>query len=358
MALDYAKLGSGFKGLEAFALNPENFELTRNTINLRVGKQTPFKGIIAGQKVNGFATLNSAKLTRLSLLRQSRKQPSTNPNAEYYIVTGAFSPVDMDISIEDDGKLIPLHEVWRHMTNALGGTQYDSEAFLAHMSRIGLNYTNGGFPLYFQQMGADEDKIEFLFNLFRDLGGYDDVAAMQKATRDSSRPQRMERTLKHDSGIPVTFFELGQVDRTKVATGQGFIDLIDAMSGQFDRVTSTRNDANLIEAELENQTDWSDKKIKEARAAIQTLRNQSTQYSAVWSGSQQITRTNSVTGAIEYTDRFAPTNAPCGRFDIVVDGQTVNIDLWKNSVRDADTMNAPTSVPNIKSIDASADPLG
>jgi len=357
MALDYAKLGSSFSGLEAFAENPEAMELTRNTINLRIGKQIPFKGMIAGQKVNAFATLKSAKLTRLSLLRQTRKQPSNNPSPDYYIVTGAFNPVDVEIVIEDDGEYIQLHEIWRHMTNALGQTQYDEDAFLAHLTRIGLNYTNGGFPLYFQQMGADPDKIEYTFNLFRDLGAKDDHQAMKKAIGDGSRPQRMERTIKHDTGIPVTFFELGQVDREKVTTGQGFVDLVDAMCGQFDRVTSQRNSANILQMELENNDDLSDAKIKKINEKIKLLRNQSMQYTAVWSGSQQITVTNSVTKQIEYTDRYAPTNAPCGRFDLLVDGQTINIDLWKNSVRDSSNDNETATVPSLKKINAASNPL-
>jgi len=356
MALDYAKLGSTFAGLEAFADNPEAMELTRNTINLRVGKQTPFKGTIGNEKLNAFVTLKSAKLTRLSLLRQSRKQPSTSGSPDYYIVTGAFSPVDLEVMIESDGELVPLHDVWREMTNALGKTKYDSNAFLAHLTRIGLNYTNGGFPIYFQQMGADPDKIEYTLNMFRDLGGYDDVAAMQKATRDSSKPQRMERTLKHDTGIPVTFFELGQVDRTKVTSGQGFVDLCDSMSGQFNRVTSQRHDANVLARELETNTNLSDKSIKEINAKIKSLRDQSVQYSAVWSGSQQITVTNPITKDVEYSDRFAPTNAPCGRFDLLVDGETINIDLWKNSVRNDGS--APSiSVPALKTMNADDNPL-
>jgi hypothetical protein len=357
MALDYAKLGSNFSGLEAFASNPEGMELTRNTINLRIGKQIPFKGMIGGQKVNAFATLKSAKLTRLSLLRQTRKQPSSSPSPDYYIVTGAFSPVDVSVVIEDDGEYIELHEVWRNMTNALSQTQYDSEAFLAHLTRIGLNYTNGGFPLYFQQMGADPDKIEYTFNLFRDLGAKDDVQAMQKAMGDGSRPQRMERTIKHDTGIPVTFFELGQVDREKVTTGQGFVDLVDAMSGQFNRVTSQRNDANILQHELETNQDLSDVKIKKINDKIKLLRNQSMQYTAVWSGSQQITVTNSVTKQVEYTDRYAPTNAPCGRFDLLVDNETINIDLWKNSVRDTKNEDNSVTVPSLKTINASSNPL-
>lgn len=357
MALDYAKLGSQFQGLEAFAINPEAMELTRNTINLRVDKQTPFKGTFGSEKVNAIVTLKSAKLTRLSLLRQTRKQPSNNPSPDYYIVTGAFSPVQMEVLVEDGGKYIPLYEVWQNMTNAVGQTKYETEAFLAHLTRIGLNYTLNGFPLYFQQMGADPDKIEYTFNLFRDLGAKDDVQAMKKAIGDGSRPQRMERTIKHDTGIPVTFFELGQVDREKVTTGQGFIDLVDAMNGQFARVTSQRADANILQHELDTNQNLSDVKIKKINEKMKLLRNQSMQYTAVWSGSQQITVTNAVTKQIEYTDRYAPTNAPCGRFDLTVDGETINIDLWRNSVRDGNT-ESTTKVPSLKTVSASSNPLG
>jgi len=366
MSLDYDKLGSAFSGLEAFGQNPEALELVRNTINLRIGKQVAFKGSINGQKVNAFATLKSANLSRLTLLRQTRKQPSTSPNQDYYIVTGAFTNVDMEILVEDSGKLIPLHDVWRQMTNAAAKTNHSSEQFLAHLTRIGMNYTNGTFPVYFQQMGADPAKIEATFNMFRDLGGYDDVASMQKATRDASRPQRMERALKIDSPIPVTFFEVSSVDRDKIEVNkhikdenrkQGFINFCDSLTNQFSRVTGQRHAAVILQQELDRNDKLNDKQIKDINAQITKLRAMSSQYSQVWSGSQQVSRTNETTKQVEFVEQFAPTNAPCGRFDLLVDGQTINVDLWKNSVRDADSNTATAKVAPLKTLSADDDPL-
>jgi len=365
MSLDYTQFGTGLSGFSAFE-NPEVLELVRNTINLRVGKQTPFKGSIDGTKVNAFATLKSAKLSRLTLLRQTRKQPSTNASPDYYIVTGMFSSIDMEISVEDGGKLVPLYSVWRNIANAQAGTKYSDQEFLAHLSRMGMNYTLGGFQLYFQQMGADPDKIEHTFNLFRDLGGYDDVSAMQKATRDASRPQRMERALKTDNPIKVNFFELSSQDRDKIEINkyikngpkQGFINLVDAMTNQLNRVSGMRQAAFVLEKEVENNDSLTDKKVKDINAEITKLRNASSQYVQVWSGSQRIARINETTKQPEFTDLYAPTNAPCGRFDLEVDGQTINVDLWRNSVRDGQNADNGTQVPTLKTLSADSDPLG
>jgi hypothetical protein len=358
MALDFAKLGAGQDGLAAFAVSPEQFELTRNTINLRVGRSIPFKGMINGQKVNAFATLNSAKLTRLSLLRQSYTSGSMleSGDSEYYIVTGQFNPVSIDITIDNDGEIIPLHEVWRHMTNALGNTDHSSDAWMANLTRLGLNYVANPFQLYFQQMGADPDKIEKTFNTFRDLGAYDDTATMAKNSQDPNRPQRMERCLIVDQSIDVSFFELGQVNRDKVKSGQGFIDLVDAMSGQLNRVTKLRHDAAIIERELEvNKDEMTAKQITKMEEKIKSLRQQSSQFHTSWSGAQQNTQTNKITGELEWLDRWSPTQAPCGRFDLVVDNQTINIDLWKNANQ---PVKNETSVPSLKNISEEENILG
>jgi hypothetical protein len=354
MALDFTRLASGMEGLEAIIDNPNALELVRNTINLRVGQETPFKGMIGKEKVNAYATLNSAKLTRLSLLRQGYAEGSTK-TGDYYIVTGQFNPVSIDITIDNGGQKIPLHDVWRQMTAALKGGTADetmtAEAWLAALTRMGLNYTNGSFQLYFQHMGAKDSEIERLFNDFIDMGAGVDVATLQKNSADPSRPQRMENALVHPSGVPVSFFELSSVNRDKVASKQGFVDLCDALTEQLNTVTKLRSDASILETKADEDESLSDAQRKSAVTKAGELRTRSNQFLTSFSGRQLKTRRNKVTGELEWMDDFAPSQAPCGRFDLVIDGETRRYDLWQ----DRQTVSVSTeAVPSLKDSD---DPL-
>lgn len=353
MALDFSKLASGMEALEAIIDNPNALELVRNTINLRVGVETPFKGTINKEKVNAYATLNGAKLTRLSLIRQGYAEGSIK-SGDYYIVTGQFNPVSIDITIDNNGTKIPLHEVWRQMTVALKGGDAGNmteEGWLSTLSRMGLNYTNGAFQMYFQHMGAKDSEIERLFNDFIDMGAGVDVATLQKNSADPNRPQRMENALVHPTGIPVSFFELSSVNRDKVASGQGFIDLCDALTEQLTSVTKLRNDAHLLEHKAENDESLSDSQRKAAVGKAAELRTRSNQFLTSFSGRQLKTRRNKVTGELEWMDDFAPSQAPCGRFDLVVDGENRRYDLWQ------ERQTASVSVEAVPSLKDSDDPL-
>jgi hypothetical protein len=362
MALNYSKMTEGLDFLELALDNPDALELVRNTINLRVGRTTPFKGLINGQKVNAFATLNSAKLTRLSLLRQSYADPNSSTGPDYYIVTGQFNPVSIDITIDNDGEMVPLYEVWRQMAMSLKGQNSEStvssEAWLANLSRMGLNYTSTPYQLYFQQMGADEAKIEQVFNKFIDLGAYDDVATMAKNSKDPNRPQRMERCLAIDEGLDVVGFELSSVNIEKIASKQGFVDLADAMTKQFTRITQLRSNAFILENQIENDDNLSDGQIKAGKAKIAQLRTLSNQFTTSFSGAQLKTRKNPVTGELEWLDDYSPTQAPCGRFEVLVDGETIKFDLWKDRNGGNSAVSNETSVPALKIMDSTADPLG
>jgi hypothetical protein len=179
---------------------------------------------------------------------------------------------------------------------------------------------------------------------------------MAKNSKDPNRPQRMERCLIVDQGIDVSFFELGQVNRDKVKSKQGFIDLVDAMSGQLSRVTKLRHDAAILEHELDaNKNEMTAKQITKMEEKVKNLRQQSSQFHTSLSGAQQNTQTTKITGELEWLDRWSPSQAPCGRFDLVVDGQTINIDLWKNANQ---PVKEETSVPGLKSIDEDENILG
>lgn len=353
MALDFSRLVSGMESLEAIISNPNALELVRNTINLHVGKETPFKGVINKEKVNGYVTLNSANLTRLSLIRQGYAEGSTK-TGDYYIVTGQMNPVSLDITVDNDGVKVPLHEVWRQMTAALNGGDSEAltqEAWLATLTRMGLNYTSGTFQLYFQHMGAKESEIERLFNDFIEMGAGVDVAVLAKNSADPTRPQRMENALVHPTGIPVSFFELSSVNRDKVASGQGFIDLCDSLTEQLTSVTKMRNDAHILENKAENDETLSDSQRKAAISKAAEMRTRSNQFLTSFSGRQLKTRRNKVTGELEWMDDFAPSQAPCGRFALDIDGETRRYDLWQ------ERQTASVSVEAVPSLKDSDDPL-
>jgi hypothetical protein len=143
----------------------------------------------------------------------------------------------------------------------------------------------------------------------------------------------------HETGIPVTSFEIGTVERSQSRTGQGFMNLVDASVDQFQRIIRLRKEASVLKAELTAQTDWAQKKIKAAEDRIKVLGNMSRQWTTNWAGAQQIIKVDEG-GKLVPQDQFAAVNAPCGRFSMVVDGKTVAVDLWKNSAR---AESAPTN---------------
>lgn len=324
------KFGFGSDLFSAVADAPEVFETTGRTTTLHMGRRIAFKGSINGIEVPAYATLHEATLSRMSVIEQ--KSPSTG---EWYkIVTGIFKPVKMDIEVVIDGQTMTLPELLRSFVNAGAEKQIDEQTFLDTASRIGLKFADG-MPLLWQQFGASEAGIQQAFDAFKRAGAVDVLGQMTKTGNITT-------AYAHETGVPVTSFEIGTVDRKASRTGQGFLNLVDASVDQFSRIVALRKEASMLKNELTAQTNWSQNKIKQAEGRIKVLQDMSRQWTTNWAGAQQIIKINDA-GAKVAEDQYAAVNAPCGRFAMVIDGQTVSVDLWKNSAR---AENASATTPS------------
>lgn len=316
--LDKFNLGGDLFATVADA--PEVFETTGRTTTLHVGRRIAFKGSINGVEVPAYATLHEAHLTRMSVIQQ--KSPYTGET--YKIVTGILKPVKMDIEVVVDGQTMSLAELLRSFVNASAQKPVDEATFLETASRIGIKF-NDGMPLLFQQFGASEDGIVRAFEAFKSAGAVDVLSTMENRGN-------IIAAYAHETGIPVTSFEIGTVDRSQSRTGQGFLNLVDAQVDQFSRIVRLRKEASILKNELAAQTDWSQSKVKSAEDRIKTLGNMSRQWTTNWAGAQQIITVDEG-GNLVPKNQYAAVNAPCGRFTMVIDGKPVAVDLWKNSAR-------------------------
>jgi len=322
-----SKFGFDAELFSAVADTPEVFETTGRTTTLHLGRRVPFKGSINGIEVPAYATLHEASLTRMSVIEQ--KSPYTGE--KYKIVTGILKPVKMTIEVVIDGETMTLPELLRATVNATAEKPVDEAKFLQTAAMLGLKFDEG-MPLLFQQFGASEAGIAHAFAAFKDAGAVDVLSAMENRGNITS-------AYAHEIGVPVTSFEVGTVDRKQSRTGQGFLNLVDAQVEQFSRIVGLRKKASELSATITSQTDWSQDKVKKAEATVKTLRDMSRQWTTNWAGAQQIIQIDEGGNPVK-KDQYAAVNAPCGRFTMVIDGQSVAVDLWKNSARAESTTTA------------------
>ncbi|MFN7318425.1 MAG: hypothetical protein ACK5S6_02840, partial [bacterium] len=186
--------------------NPEVFETTGRTTTLHAGRRIAFNGSINGIKVPGYATLHEATLSRMSVIEQ--KSPYTGDT--YKIVTGIFKPVKMDVEVVIDGETMTLPELLRSFVNSSAQKPVDEQAFLDTASRIGLKFADG-MPLLWQQFGASEAGIKHAFDAFKSAGAVDVLDSMEKRGN-------IIAAYAHETGVPVTSFEIGTVNREQSRT--------------------------------------------------------------------------------------------------------------------------------------------
>lgn len=312
-------LGLDLGLFSALAETPEMFERSGRTAELRVGREVPFKASINGIEVSASAVLHEARLTRLTLL----EQVSPNTNKSYHLVTGIMRPVKMDLFVTINGEKMNLIDLLHTFVNS-GDKQITRQEFLDTARKIGLDFDNG-MPFFFQQFGANIDGFKSALEAFKAAGAKDVIGRM-------NNPGRIQAAYEHETGVPVTAFEVGTVDRSKSRTGQGFLNLVDATVDNFQRIIRLRKEARLLEQKIATATGWSQEKVNKAKEQVKLLDDMSRQWASNWSGSQQriVVAPNQKKEAQNIYD---PVNAPCGRFTMVVDGESVNVDLWTNSAK-------------------------
>jgi hypothetical protein len=289
------------------------------TTTLSVGKRVPYAATINGISVPCYATLREAKLTRISMLEQT--QVATGRN--YWLATGIFKPVRIDLELIVEGETISLVDFLHQVAQSSAGN-LSREEFILNARRIGFNFAEG-MPLFWQQFGASSEGFKHLADTFKEAGAVDAISRI-------SKPGRIKAAYDHKIGVPVTSFELGTVDRSKSPRNQGFLNLVDAQVNQFARILGLRKEAKLLKQQLEGNTSkLSQEQIKKINAQVKTLSDMGRQQMSNWAGAQK--RIVNENGTFVEQDQYDPVSAPCGRFTLLIDGEDVNIDLWSNSIR-------------------------
>ena len=297
----------------AIAENIEALQSTARTQSLAIGKTVKFTGTVNGVEVPAEVTLREASLSRLSVLRQT----SPYSNKEYLLVTGVMNPVKLDVNVTIDGVKMSLTD----LLHAFVGDSVERSKFEESLAAMGMNYANG-MPLFFQQFGASEDGIKHAINAFRAAGAVD-------VTGSIKNPGRIVSAFQHQTGVPVSAFELGTTERSKSRTGQGFVNLVDAAVDTFQRVYALRLEAHVLSQKI---SELPQAKVKEAEEKKKDLLALSRQWASNWSGSQQRVKVEK-NGSQTPQNTYDPVNAPCGRFTLLVNGESVACDLWSNSAR-------------------------
>lgn len=311
-----SKFGLSNDLFSAIAENIDNLQSTARTQSLVVGKTVKFTGSINGVDVPAEVTLREANLSRLSVLRQS----SPYTGKEYLLVTGVMNPVKLDLTVNLDGESMSIVDLL-HAFAQDSGNVIERQKFEDSLTAMGLNYSTG-MPLFFQQFGAHEEGIKHAINAFKSAGAIDVTSAIEN-------PGRIVAAYQHQSGVPMTSFELGTTDRVKSRTNQGFLNLVDASISTFQRVYQLRLEAHSLGQKI---SDLPEAKVKEAEAKRKELLALSRQWVSNWSGSQErikVEKNNTKTPQ----NIFDPVNAPCGRFSLAIQGEIVSCDLWSNSAR-------------------------
>lgn len=317
--------------------SPELFHSNSKTTKLIAGKEVSYEITINKKKIPAYVTLESAKLTRLSLLEQQKSN-----GQDYWLVTGVLKPVKLNIDLLINGSRINIVDVFHSIVKESSNTQdMTRDQFILELNNMGIKLFDG-MPMFFQQFGASFEAYGSAVEAFKQAGARDDLARM---VREGINPGRIRACYELEEGVEVTSFELGTVDRSKSKRNQGFIDLGDALYENFLRVVTFTKEADLLKSEIEKNTStWSQAQIKTTQNKIDNLKDMAKQYVSNWAGAQQ-RKVQLPNGKFEIKDQFDPANAPCGRFTMIINNNPVNVDLWTNSANaNTSTVGTETSI--------------
>lgn len=320
--------------LDAFAgfNDPSLFE-GKNTTTLRLGKRVPYSGSIPGApaadgtptriEIPCYVTLREAKLTRLTLLEQDK---ASQAGSKYWLVTGIFKPVKLDLELVIDGETINLVDFLHQVASKASGTTMGREEFILNARRIGFNFEDG-MPLFWQQFGASLEGFQKTVDAFKHAGATDEIGSIKGDTN------RIKAVYAHAEGVPVTSFELGTVDRSQSPRNQGFLNLLDAQMDQFTRILGLRKAARGLRNQIiEAGTDAKQDDTTAMKAKAAELDSMSRQWMSSWSGAQKRIE-KQTDGTLVTQNQFDPVSAPCGRFTLNTTDGEVACDLWRNSAR-------------------------
>lgn len=307
--------------------NPDAFKSQSNTTLLRKDKRVKTKGSINNIEIPTYVTLESAFWTRLTVRDHYINRAGAEARTSQ-VFGGVFKPVKMKVEVEINGKTMLLQELIRDLiAETSAGKSADEINRIIEDTNLLRGFADG-MPLMFQQMGASENGFQHAIEIFRSAGAVDDLASLKGNSRFHTCYD-----MKQKQGLEVVAFELGSADRTQSKTGQGFTDIIDAVISNLVRVIGHKTTAAILRKEIEEKVaSLSQGDIKAKQTKIDSELAMSRQYPVIWSGAARQKDTTE-TGDMVTRDKYNAVNAPCGRWTVLVNGQTEDLDVWSNSTK-------------------------
>lgn len=334
-----------------FSDDPSSLMSAGRTTTLVKGRRVPFNATFGGQEFPGYVTLESARLQRISIMDHVSKKQGTTTN----LISGIFKPVKLNVEIVFEGDVLTLPNLLRKFVtrNIPIDKQISEEQFIATAEQLGIKFASG-MSMFWQQFGASQEGINHLVNTFKSAGAVDAMGSMTNPGRIKQCYNMPKINDIEAEGPEVLSFELGRADRTQSMTGQGYLDLVEAVSENFKRVYKLRKEAamlkqsNIAKATAEN---WTQERSQQAQKDATEVYRTSQQWATSWSGAQQRMTVDpkdpSVRSFVVPTI-YDPTSAPCGRFKLSVNGNEVAIDLWTNSARANTSDNAVSATSTVQ----------
>jgi len=325
--------------------NPDALKSQSSTVKLIKDKRVKIKGSINGNAIDTYATLESAFWTRLTVRDHEVRRQNAEPRISQ-VFGGVFKPVKLKVEVELGGQVMTLSELIETLIleSAKGKSLDDVRKILNDTNLIkGLS---DGMPLMFQQMGASQNGFAHAVEIFKAAGGIDDLATLHKNPRFHTCYD-----MKANQGLEVVAFELGSADRKQSTTGQGFIDIVDAVFSNLVRVIEHKTAASILSKQIqEKAAEMSQGDVKLHEAKIKNELDMSRQYPVIWSGASRQVDVQA-NGEKVTRDKYNATNAPCGRWTVVTANGNVDLDVWSNST------NKPANAPVAVQVDTTVAPF-
>jgi len=311
-----------FKNFAVVTEDPDAVKSKSSVARLVKGKRVQIPGSFNGQAIPTFATLESAYWSRLTVQdHEVRRAGEAGRMTQTF--GGAFKEVKIKVELDIDGQMMTLEDFITTlvMETAAPGTSKDEVVKSINETGI-LKGIREGMPLFFQQMGADVNKIGNVVDVFKAAGAVDTLHKMKNPRFNTCWDLPVG-----NRNLEVVSFELGSANRTQSRTGQGFVDIVEAVTENLNRVLGQKAAISILNKQ--NESGISQEQIKKNNAQIKNLQDIAKKYSAIWSGTSQRTQ---ITPAGEQVklDIYDAANVPCGRWTVFNGKETIEMDVWSN----------------------------
>jgi hypothetical protein len=194
-----------------------------NTLALRRGVATAHKVDVNGISLDARYTLESARLTRMTVF-DNEYRDNSRPGT-YTMVSGILSNVHMTVEVQIGEAWIGLEELLFSIYSAkASGTPISLMDFKARLNGLGFRF-GGDATIAWQHFGVSDARLGEIEEILKANG-----AARNIDSVPADRRGRMREIWEFPEGfgLEVASIEVSSSDREQSRTGQGFLNFVDA----------------------------------------------------------------------------------------------------------------------------------